>query len=101
MAASAMANARRDSARGGVLGVCVRCGRLAEPCRVGVSRQWVSGVERGKPRAEVGLILRALRALGLDLSVGPQDEGARPRHEPELPNIDIDAVVEKARGGDR
>ena len=67
--------------------------------RVGVSRQWVSGVERGKPRAEVGLVLRALRALGLDLSVDPQDEGARSRHEPELPSIDIDAVVDKARGG--
>ena len=40
---------------------------LAE--RVGVSRQWIVEVHGGKERAEVGLVLRILRALGLDLTI--------------------------------
>jgi HTH-type transcriptional regulator/antitoxin HipB len=35
--------------------------------RVGVSRQWLVEIERGKPRAEVGLLLRVLRELELRL----------------------------------
>jgi y4mF family transcriptional regulator len=38
---------------------------LAE--RIGVGRLWVNQVERGKPGASLGLVLRALRALGLTL----------------------------------
>lgn len=36
---------------------------------VGVSRKWIIDVEKGKPRAEIGLILRTLDALGLRLSL--------------------------------
>lgn len=36
--------------------------------QVGVSRQWVIDVEKGKPRAELELILRSLNALGLSLT---------------------------------
>ena len=66
--------------------------------RVGVSRQWVVEVEKGKPRAEVGLLLRLLRALGLEL-----DASVRGAAEPEesgrsaLELIDIDAVIERSR----
>jgi HTH-type transcriptional regulator/antitoxin HipB len=35
--------------------------------RIGASRQWVVEIERGKPRAEIGLVLAAFRALGLSL----------------------------------
>jgi HTH-type transcriptional regulator / antitoxin HipB len=42
--------------------------------QVGVSRQWISDVERGKPRAEVGLVLRTLRALDLMVWVGTASE---------------------------
>ena len=41
--------------------------RLAE--EAGVSRQWVYEVEHGKDSAEVGMVLRALEALGLQLHV--------------------------------
>jgi HTH-type transcriptional regulator/antitoxin HipB len=64
-------------------------GTLAK--RVGVSRLWVSEVERGKPRAEIGLVLRTLRELGISLRVD-SDEA------PEVDAPSIDAVVDRARG---
>lgn len=67
---------------------------LAE--RVGVSRQWIIAVEKGKPRAEAGLVLRTLRALGLELSVSAEEEHSQPL-EPGLLYIDIDAVVDRAK----
>ena len=51
--------------------------------RLGVSRQWIVGLEGGKPRAEIGLVLRALRSLDLRVLVQPVDSGP----------IDIDALV--------
>ena len=44
----------------------LRQGDLARAC--GVSRQWISALERGKPTLELGLVLRAFEELGLDLS---------------------------------
>ena len=49
---------------------------LAE--RVGVSRLWIVEFERGKPRAEVGLVLRTLTALGLALDVAEEEGGDEP-----------------------
>ncbi len=62
--------------------------------KIGVSRQWLVEVEKGKPRAEVGLILRALQALDLRLelvetAVPTADAGPAP---------DIDQIVDSARG---
>ena len=67
--------------------------QLAE--RVGVSRQWLINVERGKPRAELALVLKTLAALGLRVAV--DDGSATPAvgGVPEPP--DIDAIVEDAR----
>ena len=42
---------------------------LAE--RIGVSRQWVIDLEGGKERAELGLVMRALRGLALRVLVEP------------------------------
>lgn len=39
---------------------------LAE--KVGVSRLWVNQVERGKPGAGLGLVLRTLTVVGVDLT---------------------------------
>lgn len=87
---------------------------LAE--RIGVSRQWLVEVEGGKPRAEIGLVLRALGAVGLVLDVKSVDSAAKPtepptktrphataKSRPRKPSqppaeIDIDAVIERARG---
>ena len=40
---------------------------LAKRC--GVSRQWLVAVERGKPRAQIELVLRVLRELDIDLAL--------------------------------
>jgi len=39
--------------------------------QIGTSRQWVISFERGKPVAEVGLVLKALAALGVAADIVP------------------------------
>lgn len=67
---------------------------LAE--RVGVSRQWVVEVERGKPRAEIGLILRVLRELDIRLDASSElKSNVNKRGAADAP--DLDSVVERFR----
>ena len=63
---------------------------LAE--RIGVSRQWLVDVEHGHARAELGLVLRALDALGIRIDAGSSQT---PRSGPLA--VDIDAIVAKAK----
>ncbi|MGA7712030.1 MAG: helix-turn-helix domain-containing protein [Rhizomicrobium sp.] len=63
--------------------------------RVGVSRQWVIGIERGRARAELGLVLRALDALGLQL------HAVQPNAKPKRCGPDIDAIVAAAKKATR
>jgi HTH-type transcriptional regulator/antitoxin HipB len=65
---------------------------LAE--RVGASRQWIIDCEKGKPRAELGLVLRTLDVLGLRLSAGAE---SAPRAKNAVDAPDIDAIVSAAR----
>ena len=65
---------------------------------VGTSRQWIIGIERGRARAELGLVLRTLEALGLRIDVRP--EAAKGSTAPK-PDIDIDAIVASARKSKR
>jgi HTH-type transcriptional regulator / antitoxin HipB len=59
--------------------------------RIGASRQWVIEIERGHPRAELGLALRALDVLDIHLDT-KVDQGKR------FPAADdIDAILAKAR----
>jgi y4mF family transcriptional regulator len=61
--------------------------------RIGVSRQWVIEVEHGHARAELGLILRALAALGIRLDASNE----QPSHGSEKSAVDINAIVAKAK----
>jgi HTH-type transcriptional regulator/antitoxin HipB len=63
--------------------------------KAGVSRQWIVAVEEGKPRAEIGLILRTIEALGINLAV---DEPAKAIRAAGPPPVDIDSIVAAARG---
>jgi HTH-type transcriptional regulator/antitoxin HipB len=56
---------------------------------IGASRWWVNEFERGKPRAELSLVLRALETLGVRLQA--EDDDA-------LGTAEIDAIVDEARG---
>ncbi len=93
--------------------------------KAGVGRQWLVEVEGGKPRAEVGLILRTLDALGLSVLIDQGTERSNvaqglPRTRPKnaqgkrimkaskrtksnrtvnvgRPAIDLDSLIEQAR----
>lgn len=65
--------------------------------RIGVSRQWVIAIERGRSRAELGLVLRALDALGIRLNT----ETGKGHESATAPAVDIDAIVTSARTGKR
>jgi len=64
--------------------------------RIGVSRQWVVGIERGRARAELGLVLRALDALGIRFDAASGGETGKMR-VPEAAIVDIDSIVTSAR----
>lgn len=63
--------------------------------RVKVSRQWIVEVEKGKLRAEIGLVLRTLDALGLTLSVDAEAEAKAGFAQAEVvPCVDIDSIID-------
>ncbi len=62
---------------------------------VGVGRQWISDVENGKPRAELELVLKTLRALGIELNVKESPSSLSTSVNSRLPSPD--SIVEAAR----
>jgi len=65
--------------------------------RIGVSRQWLIAVERGRSRAALGLVLRAIDALGIRLDAATAGKPGRGTKS----NVDIDAIVSSARKSKR
>ena len=73
--------------------------------QIGVTRQWVIDIEKGKPRAELELAMRALRVLGMSLTVearppaAPMSGGHGNDRQANVgtPDLDIDAIVERNR----
>jgi HTH-type transcriptional regulator/antitoxin HipB len=61
--------------------------------RTGVSRQWVSELEKGKPTAELGLVLGVLDALELNLELTVREDEGR-----STVSVDLDAVLDEHRG---
>jgi len=71
---------------------------LAE--KVGASRTWIVDAEKGKPRSEIGLLLRTIGTLGIVLNA--DKEGAdKPKDTATLhaaaPQVDINSIIESAR----
>jgi HTH-type transcriptional regulator/antitoxin HipB len=60
--------------------------------KIGVSRQWLIDLEHGHPRAELGLVLRVLDALGINL-----DADIAQAKVQRLRTVDIDAILAKAK----
>jgi HTH-type transcriptional regulator / antitoxin HipB len=67
---------------------------------VGVSRQWIVDAEKGRPRAEIGLLLRTVNALGIAIDAEaegqPKPKQATSSSKPE-PQVDLDSIIEAAR----
>ena len=64
--------------------------------KVGVGRQWIVEVERGKPGAPLGLILRTLTALNISLVTderGREGERAAADHG----GVDLDVLLNNLR----
>ena len=70
--------------------------RLAR--KIGATRQWLIAIEKGKDTAELGMVLRALVALDLELDLRPigAPNTALLPVEP-LPILDIDAIADSAQ----
>lgn len=64
---------------------------LAEKAAVG--RQWLVAVEQGKARAEIGLVLRTLAALDIELSAGGNGQGGMTATAGAIPVSPVDDVV--------
>ena len=58
---------------------------------VGVSRKWIVELETGKRSADISLILRTVKALGLDLDV--RDRVTNPHTD----GPDLDRIIERSR----
>jgi HTH-type transcriptional regulator/antitoxin HipB len=59
--------------------------------RLCVSRKWVNEFEQGHPTAELGLALRALNELGIDLIATTPKATPSPTL---VNNIDVDAIAD-------
>ena len=67
--------------------------------RIGVARAWVIRVERGNAGAELGLVLKALAALGLDLDIRTTAAPAVPLADGGEPwSPDLAEILDRARG---
>lgn len=55
--------------------------------KAGVSRVWVVALEQGKPTAQIDLVLRTLRELGLSLRVDPETPASSSK------GIDLGAII--------
>jgi HTH-type transcriptional regulator/antitoxin HipB len=66
--------------------------RLAE--LLGVERKWVLRLEAGNPKAELGLVLKTLDALGLRASLSDEDRSPSVEDRP-LPTSRLDEVFRR------
>jgi HTH-type transcriptional regulator/antitoxin HipB len=63
---------------------------LAE--KAGTSRKWIVEVEQGKPRAEIGLVLRTLKTLGVSLDIAA-DRTEKASVASESGNVNINNIL--------
>ena len=64
--------------------------------KAGTSRKWLVEVERGKPGAEIGLILRTLKSLEISIDLEPNSSVATP--SPSKAKVpDINSVLDSLK----
>jgi DNA-binding XRE family transcriptional regulator len=66
---------------------------------IDASRSWVFQMERGNAGAEIGLVLKALKALGLVLDVDAGEETARGQQADSGPlhRVDLAWILDRTR----
>ena len=62
--------------------------------KVGVSRQWIVEIEKGKSRAQIALVLRATDVLGILLTA---NETTKEKGKDMPQPVDIDLIISAAR----
>jgi HTH-type transcriptional regulator / antitoxin HipB len=60
--------------------------------QIGVSRKWLNDFELGKPTAQIGIVLRLIEALDLQIELVPAS-GAGPSSA-----VDLDALIDQHQG---
>jgi HTH-type transcriptional regulator / antitoxin HipB len=55
--------------------------------KTGTSRKWLVEVEQGKPRAEIGLILRTLKSLGVYIDLKTEPSSTTKARKPDINQI--------------
>ena|SRR6266849_7096432 len=66
--------------------------------KAGTSRKWLIEVENGKPRAEIGLILRTLKALGIELNASPGGDLPHPKSgQRNTAQINLDSILDSLK----
>ena len=70
--------------------------QAALAAKVGVGRQWIVEVERGKPGAPLGLILRTLAALNISLVTDERGRKSE-RASGDRGGVDLDALLNSLR----
>ena len=60
--------------------------------KTGTSRKWLVEVEQGKPRAEIGLILRTLKSLGVYIDL-KTDSDPEPSSTTKAKKPDINQIL--------
>lgn len=65
--------------------------------KTGTSRKWLVDVESGKPGAQIGLILRTLKALGVTLTIAEAPAQALKRAPSATPAVDINQVIDSLK----
>lgn len=64
--------------------------------KAGTSRKWIVEVEQGKPRAEIGLVLRTLKTLGVSLDI-TVDRAQKVPAGSESRNVNIDNILDSLK----
>jgi HTH-type transcriptional regulator/antitoxin HipB len=65
--------------------------------KAGTSRKWLIEVENGKPSAEIGLVFRTLKALGLTLTIAGTRAGAARKRSQSAETVDIDRIIDSLK----
>ena len=65
--------------------------------RVGVGRTWIIAIEKGKTRAELGLVLRTLRALDIAVDLTSRSLTAAAEDGLQVDSPDLASILDRLR----